>query len=96
MDVMDDVGGIGGLRSKATLKEAEILRPRPDYLCHSLLRRKMPAHFSATPGSMVPELPEGICPVTVLHPLTGAVAHLAAELRVRRQAADRLGKIIHI
>lgn len=45
---------------------------------------------------MVPELPEGIGPVTVLNSLAGVVAHLAAEFRVRGQAADRFGKIIHI
>ena len=45
---------------------------------------------------MVPELPEGVGPIAVLDPLAGVVAHLAAQVGVRCQTADRFRKIIHI
>ena len=80
---------------RGTLMPAEIIRRKLDYFCHSPSLKNACAFFGEA-GLMVPELPEGIGPVTVLNSLPGVVAHLAAELRVGGQAADCFCKIIHI
>jgi hypothetical protein len=92
---MNNEGGDGsqGRSSSSSWRNAVDL---VDLVAEWAITIRAPSWDQPEAGLMVPELAEGICPVAVLHSLAGVVAHLAAELRVRRQAADRFRKIIHV
>jgi hypothetical protein len=95
---MNNEGGAGsqGRSSSSSWRNAVDLVDLVDLVAEWAITIRAPSWDQPEAGLMVPELAEGICPVAVLHSLAGVVAHLAAELRVRRQAADRFRKIIHV